>query len=592
MSSVPHRKDIQGLRAIAVLAVMVFHLNPTWLPGGFVGVDVFLVISGFLITSILLHKKSSAGYSLTETLKYFYVSRFKRIVPAYFLMLIIVALVAAVLFLPSDFNTFRKGLEKATWFSSNRYFADFGDYFAPASYEQPLLHTWSLAVEIQFYLLAPFIVLLLPIRLLKWFFVVLLIGLTALAEYRLRFLGMEQATYYSLYARLPEFFVGGLAALYVTTVSRVEGSTAWLGILGMLLIVISAITQPLLGSFPGILVLLPVVGSVLLLSQPTQGWVGELLSCKTLVWLGGLSYSLYLWHWPVLDFLRYYTSAEVLDIEFSILFVLLTFILSIVSYYGVERVFRSKSTNKKQALSWGLLVFGVLGASQTMAKVNAMFTPVALPLEYLRYGDDSQNCHGHIVGDCLRGDLDSVKEIMVLGDSHAAMLNHFFDYIGKEIGFKARVITASSCVTIPGFDYNRIAEWAQQSCVAQIEQTKSYLENVELIFITASWNWHLRSEEFNRALRDFLQNMASQAQVYILSQVPLLNRNPQRAKRFLSLGLTPYVNINPDYLRTNEYLYDLSMVIDRVHYLELNFCLFSKVLLFIMVNCFITTSTT
>ncbi|MCX9536051.1 acyltransferase family protein [Vibrio cholerae] len=237
MSSVPHRKDIQGLRAIAVLAVMVFHLNPTWLPGGFVGVDVFLVISGFLITSILLHKKSSAGYSLTETLKYFYVSRFKRIVPAYFLMLIIVALVAAVLFLPSDFNTFRKGLEKATWFSSNRYFADFGDYFAPASNEQPLLHTWSLAVEIQFYLLAPFIVLLLPIRLLKWFFVVLLIGLTALAEYHLRFLGMEQATYYSLYARLPEFFVGGLAALYVTTVSRVEGSTAWLGILGMLLIV-------------------------------------------------------------------------------------------------------------------------------------------------------------------------------------------------------------------------------------------------------------------------------------------------------------------------------------------------------------------
>ncbi|EOW9322869.1 acyltransferase family protein [Vibrio cholerae] len=394
MSSVPHRKDIQGLRAIAVLAVMVFHLNPTWLPGGFVGVDVFLVISGFLITSILLHKKSSAGYSLTETLKYFYVSRFKRIVPAYFLMLIIVALVAAVLFLPSDFNTFRKGLEKATWFSSNRYFADFGDYFAPASNEQPLLHTWSLAVEIQFYLLAPFIVLLLPIRLLKWFFVVLLIGLTALAEYHLRFLGMEQATYYSLYARLPEFFVGGLAALYVTTVSRVEGSTAWLGILGMLLIVISAITQPLLGSFPGILALLPVVGSVLLLSQPTQGWVGELLSCKTLVWLGGLSYSLYLWHWPVLAFLRYYTSAEVLDIEFSILFVLLTFILSIVSYYGVERVFRSKSTKKKQALSWGLLVFGVLGASQTMAKVNAMFTPVALPLEYLRYGDDSQNCHG------------------------------------------------------------------------------------------------------------------------------------------------------------------------------------------------------
>ncbi|EPN7754242.1 acyltransferase family protein [Vibrio cholerae] len=206
MSSAPHRKDIQGLRAIAVLAVMVFHLNPVWLPGGFVGVDAFLVISGFLITSILLHKKSSTDYSLTETLKYFYVSRFKRIVPAYFLMLIIVALVAAVLFLPSDFNTFRKGLEKAAWFTSNSYFASFSDYFAPANYEQPLLHTWSLAVEIQFYLLAPFLVLLIPVKWLKWVFTGLLFGLTGLAEYRLRFIGAEQATYYSLYARLPEFF--------------------------------------------------------------------------------------------------------------------------------------------------------------------------------------------------------------------------------------------------------------------------------------------------------------------------------------------------------------------------------------------------
>ena len=87
MSSVPHRKGIQGLRAIAVLAVMVFHLNPNWLPGGFIGVDVFLVISGFLITNILLHKKSGVDFSLTETLKYFYVGRFKRIAPAYFVML-------------------------------------------------------------------------------------------------------------------------------------------------------------------------------------------------------------------------------------------------------------------------------------------------------------------------------------------------------------------------------------------------------------------------------------------------------------------------------------------------------------------------
>lgn len=113
---------------------MDFHFNAAWLPGGFIGVDVFLVISGFLITSILLHKKYQADYNLTAIIKYFYSSRFKGIAPAYFVMLVVVALVAAVFVLPQDFNTFKKGLEKAVWFNSNNYFAGFGNYFAPANH--------------------------------------------------------------------------------------------------------------------------------------------------------------------------------------------------------------------------------------------------------------------------------------------------------------------------------------------------------------------------------------------------------------------------------------------------------------------------
>jgi len=197
LSATGFRPDIQGLRAIAVIAVMAFHYNPVWLTGGFIGVDVFLVISGFLITSILLARKANVDYTLSATLKYFYISRFKRIAPAYFAMLVVAALVAAVFFLPEDFDTFKDGLEKAVWFNSNHYFSAFGDYFAPANHEQPLLHTWSLAVGIQFYLLAPFLILLLPIKALKWVFSALLIGFTLWAEYRLRILGIEQATYYS-----------------------------------------------------------------------------------------------------------------------------------------------------------------------------------------------------------------------------------------------------------------------------------------------------------------------------------------------------------------------------------------------------------
>lgn len=218
-----YRPDIQGLRAIAVIAVMTFHLNPAWLPGGFVGVDIFLVISGFLISSILLHKKAKLDYQLLPTLNYFYTSRIKRIAPAYFSLLVLVSLVVAVLFLPADFATYRDGLKKAAYFNSNNYFANFGDYFAPANHEQPLLHTWSLAIEIQFYLLAPFIFLLLPKRLLNWVLPISILGLTAYAEYQLRIAGNEQATYYSLMARLPAFFLGAWVALLIAKNNRLKG---------------------------------------------------------------------------------------------------------------------------------------------------------------------------------------------------------------------------------------------------------------------------------------------------------------------------------------------------------------------------------
>ncbi|WP_430619974.1 acyltransferase family protein [Vibrio cholerae] len=572
MSSVPHRKDIEGLRAIAVLAVMVFHLNPNWLPGGFIGVDVFLVISGFLITSILLHKKSSASYSLTETLKYFYVSRFKRIVPAYFVMLIVVALLAAVFFLPSDFNTFRKGLEKAAWFTSNRYFASFGDYFAPANYEQPLLHTWSLAVEIQFYLLAPFLVLLLPVKWLKWGFTGLLVGLTGLAEYRLQFIGAEQATYYSLYARLPEFFAGGLVALYAINAPQRLGNCKWFSAVGLLLIGIAVIFQPQLGPFPGVTALLPLVASVLLLSQPaSQPIVVKLLSSKILVWIGALSYSLYLWHWPVLAFLRYYTGSEVLNVEFTLLFIGLTLLLSMFSYYGIERAFRHSYLIKKQLVAWVLLVLSVLGTSQSIAKVNAVLTPEPLPIEYKRYADPAKICHGQMVGDCLKGDLNSEKEILVLGDSHAAMLNHFFDYLGKELGFKARIITASSCVTIPGFDYQRLPEWARKPCQSQIEATIPYLANSEVVFVVGSWSYHTQSQAFIAALDFFLQKTAQQnKQVVILSQIPRFTQTPQRIQRFNQLSFTSHATLNPAYQVANQVIEKSTKKYSHVRYLALD----------------------
>lgn len=551
-----YRPDIQGLRAVAVLLVMLFHFNPVWLPGGFVGVDVFLVLSGYLIVSILLKKKHQPGYRLISTLRGFYVSRLKRIAPAYFAMLVVISLLAAVLFLPSDLATYKQGLKQAALFNSNHYFSDFGDYFAPANHEQPLLHTWSLAVEIQFYLMAPLLVLLLPSKLLKWLFASLLICLTAVAEYRLRVMGIEQATYYSLYARLPEFLAGGLLAMYLL---GGRGGATWFGSLGVVLIMVSAILQPQLGHFPGLPALLPVAGALLVLSQPVQGPLGSLLASKPMIWLGELSYSLYLWHWPVLALLRYYTGSQVLDMSFSLLFITLTLTLSILSYYALETPLRAYRSGIKHMFGYGLLTGAVLVTSPSMAMINQISVPISLPVEYQRYADPATICHGQMVGECLQGDLASDKEVLVLGDSHAAMLNLFFDQLGKELGFKARIITASSCVTIPGFDYKRIAEWAHKSCLDQIAQAQKYLPSAKMVFLAASWNWQLASDDFKKILNAFLATQSrAGSKTYILEQEPLLTSNPLRTLRFKELGLLPINDIDPAYRKTNSMLQGLA----------------------------------
>lgn len=567
MSAISYRPDIQGLRAVAVLAVVLFHFNPAWLPGGFVGVDVFLVISGFLIFSILLDRKARPDYRWSSTLRYFYGSRFRRIAPAYFAMLAVASLVAAVLLLPQDLATYRQSLDKAAWFASNAYFAGYGDYFAPASHEQPLLHTWSLAVEIQFYLLVPFLVLLLPAKALKWVLGALLVGLTALAEYRLRVLGVGQATYYSLYARLPEFFAGGLVALGLHAAKR---ERPWLGGLGLALVLVAAAAQPRLGRFPGLPALLPVAGAALILLQPTQGVVRYLLSNRPMVWLGELSYSLYLWHWPVLALLRYYTGEQVLSLPFGLLFVALTLLLGVLSFYCVEAPLRTQRIRVGQAVGYAALALAMLGASSSMAKVNQALSPPPLPIEYQRYADPATICHGQIVGDCLKGDLDSSREVLVLGDSHAAMLNLFFDQLGKELGFKARIITASSCVTIPGFDYQRLPEWAQEACRKQIAQAQAYIGRAKMVFLAGMWSWQFQGREFAHIVEGFLKNGAPLGRKYVLSQIPLLSRNPMRDRRFTALGLKSVARRDESYADANQLLKGIAQANPDVHYLALD----------------------
>jgi hypothetical protein len=286
-----------------------------------------------------------------------------------------------------------------------------------------------------------------------------------------------------------------------------------------------------------------------------------------------------LWHWPVLAFLRYYAGVEVLNAGFGLLFVLLTLLLTAASYYWVEVPLRSTripiTGTLRRARKVGLWVgyasiaAMVVVTASSAEIVNRHFTEAPVSIAYTRYADPATICHGRVVGECLRGDLGSNKEILVLGDSHAAMLNLFFEQLGNELGFKARVITASSCVTIPEFDYQRITENARQACVDQITDAQKQVASAKTIFLAASWDWQLESAAFQDAVHSFLKKNMGNKKIFLMEQEPKLNRNPQRLLRFRDLGLNPETALNPKYLKANQWLKQTAASFPNVY--SLNF---------------------
>ena len=542
-----YRKDIQGLRALAILSVIFFHTNKEWLPGGFIGVDIFLVISGFLITSIILKQKKENAFSFRQ----FFFNRVKRIVPAYFFLLSIVAIFSAILLTSTDYKFFKDSLEHSLYFTSNQYFADFGNYFAPNANELPLIHTWSLAVEMQFYLLLPFLVMLLPSKYLKATVVILILTLTLYSSYEVFVDDDKQKIYFSLLARIPEFLIGSWLALNSSGKKWDTATSNLLAAIGLLCIAVSFIYIDESKAFPGIMALPACIGTALIIAAQNS-FINTLFSKSILVWIGGLSYSLYLWHWPILAGLRYYSGEYELNGILIVLFVALTFFSAFISYRFIESGFLSKYQSHRSA--FGLVGFALFVVFTSWAS-KFINTGVVTPLstDLTRYAPPDEICHGKIVGDCIRGNKNNHPSVLLIGDSHAAQLNVFLDEVGYSNNLAFKVITASSCVTIPGFDVERIAKWARQSCQSQIDIVQTLLPKYGKIIIAGMWNYHSSSHKFMNAFDAFVVGAQKRGQdVFVLAQIPMIKSNPVRLQRFNDLNLPAKVSLGNDWRDSNE----------------------------------------
>ena len=500
---------------------MLFHANSAWLPAGFIGVDVFFVISGFVVSRLVLDRQFDWWG--------FYLGRVRRIVPAYLFMLVVIALIAIILLIPQDFKFFRDSLKSATIFTSNHYFSGFGDYFAPSSHELPLLHTWSLAIEMQFYLVLPLLLVWLPRPVLRIALPLFIAATIAWSTYK----GNQ---FFSFLARSAEFGFGVWLAA-ISPALRLSGVKAELvSVVGAVLLLLGFFIIPE-AAFPGVWVLLPCLGCFLIIAARDAS-LNRVLSNRYMVGIGTISYSLYLWHWPVLAFMRYYTQQYELSPLWLVAYVAAAFALAVFSYRYVETPFR-KSINLVVVCGGTLFTLGLLATSLMQGKaLNGSLVGTTLPVELTRYADDAKICHGKVIAECIRGDLTQQPVALVIGDSHAAQLNLAFDEIGIRHGLAFQVVTASSCVPIEGFDVERLPDWAQNPCMDQIAYVKPLIASANIVVLAGKWHWQAKSPAFIQALESFLADMQKRGiRLFVLSQVPMLDFNAARAHRFTELGL-------------------------------------------------------
>ena len=563
------RYDIQGLRALAVLLVYLFHLNSSWLSGGFVGVDIFFVISGFLVSSIILHKKEKGTFGFVD----FYIGRIKRIVPVFLLLLIFVGIVGSLVYLSGDIQGLRKNIFHSAIFNSNNYLASLDDYFGASSQENPLLHTWTLSIEMQFYFLLPLFLILVNRKYIVTVSLVIIGLFFGYSFYNSTFLNNQSAMYFSLIARIPEFLIGTVFALKANSIKiflgKQEDVVAAISLIG---IIFCGVFYTEFINFPGLWVILPCMFAGLLLIT-TESIVNRLFSNKFFVHIGELSYSIYLWHWAIMALWRYYyVRIDFIWYE-MLLITLLTYLFSWLSYTYVENVFRTY-LNKKFIIQFGVIVASLGGVVFAMPKLNSSTSSIPDIYSKPIYGLDS---HGKtfarvgVLGDSLKTN----DSILLIGDSHALVYKKVLDISGKENNFNVKTITNDLYPTIPSLDekdFKALKYYNQYQRL--IKESRELIKESKIIIVSSIWSKSIPSLE--RSFEELVQSLNSNQHIVIISDFPVLEKNPLRLSRSIVVKDNEF-HVRKTSSELPDYITKILNENKNVHYLDLDYSEFKQI---------------
>ena len=507
--------EIQGIRAISILAVILFHFGIHVLPGGYVGVDMFFVISGFLITTMIVGEIARGSFLISK----FYKNRVVRLLPNLFLMIVVSVIISYLILAPYNFSQYAKSLQFSAIYLTNMVFARQQGYFDMSRDAKPLLHTWSLSIEEQFYLIFPVFLLLLYKLKSHRIAVLMLIGLASLWV-RFNYIQLHLPTegFFSFAGRVWEFVVGALIALMPAPLKNRLSNNETLTLFGLLLIATSLLFLDEGVPYSGLWLIIPCVATAMVITSCHGTQSGSWLSSKVLVLIGCMSYSLYLWHWPLMvwfhnaDYgLSHYTQSAIL--------LFLTVTVSFVAWKYVEEPFR-QNRDKLSGRFVGLFtlcfaifcisVGGYIYANSGMenrfpnwvaVKKNlaafdfksATGTQINYPAN-CAIGDDTQA----ILSQCAFGDTSSDKRFIVIGDSHSFAWYPAFQAAAEAKHVQGVLVTLPGCPPLFGVSS---FDGAKNVCAEDFDKHVNALivtRKFKKVFMVAHWSMYSEGEPNNQ----------------------------------------------------------------------------------------------
>jgi peptidoglycan/LPS O-acetylase OafA/YrhL len=618
-----YRPDIDGLRAIAVLPVVFYHAGFPGPSGGFIGVDVFFVISGFLITSIVVSEIAEGRFSLTS----FYERRARRILPALIFVISVCFIIGWTLLFPVELNDLGQSAFATALFLSNVYFTLTLDYFSQGAEFVPLLHTWSLAVEEQFYLFFPPLLMLLAW--LGWqrpLFVVIGLSLLSLLGAIIVLPLKPDWVFYLIFFRAWELGAGAILALACLPAPKRRALREGLALAGLAAIFVPVFTFTSATPFPGAAALPPVIGATILIWVGAKGGgslVSSLLAHPALVWVGLISYSLYLWHWPILAFIRIGLDSVVLPMEIAVFAVALSVAMAWLSFHVVERPFRvhpSRGFDRREIFAASVFSLAIVAGAGGILHVTEGL-PARLPEKVTAiaaFAEDENDRRAECfnrsadMGLCSIGvasEEDRTIDFLFWGDSHADAMMPGMDKAARLSGKSGKFAARHACPPILGIQ--RLSNG--EACTRFNESVLSWLESrpdVPVVVLGARWTLSVEGSRYrgeagkgvnlewigdsmthpgvtdNAALIEAGLNatvteiLATGRKVILLGPIPEIGQNvPKAHARHALFGWTSPPSLTQDEFevragRTEQILIELAQKLEGVRYLSLSavFC--------------------